>query len=346
MLNFVSKKNHINKCIYLRKMKILYAIQGTGNGHVSRAREVIPILQQYGDVDLLISGTQADVGLPYPVKYQLNGFGFVFGKKGGVDFRETWNRFNTKAFISDIKNLPLHEYDAIINDFEPVTAWACKRKRIKSVALSHQSSFLSDKTPVTEGFHWGKLILKNYAPTTYKIGFHFEKYDDFIHTPVIRNEIRNLHPQDKGHYTIYLPAYNDDFIINRLQKYKDKEWHIFSKHSSQAYEKENIKVTPVNNELFNKSLETCNGLLTGGGFEGPAEALYLGKKLLSVPMRNQFEQQCNALAMEKMGVPVIWKTADWERKLNEWIFDSDVIKVSYPDETKNIVRNMFERYFN
>lgn len=81
MLNFVSKKNHIKKCIYLRKMKILYAIQGTGNGHVSRAREVIPILQQYGDVDLLISGTQADVGLPYPVKYQLNGFGFVFGKK-------------------------------------------------------------------------------------------------------------------------------------------------------------------------------------------------------------------------------------------------------------------------
>lgn len=35
-----------------------------------------------------------------------------------------------------------------------------KEKRIKSVALSHQSSFLSDKTPVTEGFHWGKLILK------------------------------------------------------------------------------------------------------------------------------------------------------------------------------------------
>ncbi len=199
---------------------------------------------------------------------------------------------------------------------------------------------------MTEGFHWGKLILKNYAPTTYQIGFHFEKYDDFIHTPVIRNEIRNLNPADKGHYTIYLPAYNDDFIINKLQKYKDKEWHIFSKHSSQAYEKENIKVTPVNNELFNKSLETCKGLLTGGGFEGPAEALYLGKKLLSVPMKNQFEQQCNALAMEKMGVPVIWKTADWEKKLDEWIFDSDVIKVSYPDETKIIVGNMFERYFN
>jgi UDP:flavonoid glycosyltransferase YjiC (YdhE family) len=30
-------------------MKILYAIQGTGNGHVSRAREIIPIPKKYGE---------------------------------------------------------------------------------------------------------------------------------------------------------------------------------------------------------------------------------------------------------------------------------------------------------
>ena len=28
------------------KMKILYAIQGTGNGHISRARDIIPVLQK------------------------------------------------------------------------------------------------------------------------------------------------------------------------------------------------------------------------------------------------------------------------------------------------------------
>lgn len=53
-------------------MKILYAIQGTGNGHISRAREIVPLLQQYGTVDLLISGTQADVKLVQEVKYQLH----------------------------------------------------------------------------------------------------------------------------------------------------------------------------------------------------------------------------------------------------------------------------------
>ena len=42
-------------------MKILYAIQGTGNGHVSRAREIIPFLRKYGNVDILISGIHAEV---------------------------------------------------------------------------------------------------------------------------------------------------------------------------------------------------------------------------------------------------------------------------------------------
>ena len=62
-------------------MKILYAIQGTGNGHVSRARDIIPILKKNHEVDILISGLQADVDLPYDIKYRYNGLGFIFGKK-------------------------------------------------------------------------------------------------------------------------------------------------------------------------------------------------------------------------------------------------------------------------
>ena len=37
-------------------MKILYAIQGTGNGHLSRAIDVIPALKKIGQVDVLVSG--------------------------------------------------------------------------------------------------------------------------------------------------------------------------------------------------------------------------------------------------------------------------------------------------
>ncbi|MFM7329964.1 MAG: glycosyl transferase, partial [Bacteroidota bacterium] len=38
-------------------MRILYAIQGTGNGHLARAEEIIPILFSYGKVDLFVSGS-------------------------------------------------------------------------------------------------------------------------------------------------------------------------------------------------------------------------------------------------------------------------------------------------
>ena len=64
-------------------MKILYAIHRTGNGHISRARDIIPELQKKGVVDILISGPEADVELGYPVKYTLKGLSFVFGKKRG-----------------------------------------------------------------------------------------------------------------------------------------------------------------------------------------------------------------------------------------------------------------------
>jgi predicted glycosyltransferase len=50
-------------------MRILYAIQGTGNGHLSRAKEIIPALLNRAQVDVLISGTQAEVVLPHNVEY-------------------------------------------------------------------------------------------------------------------------------------------------------------------------------------------------------------------------------------------------------------------------------------
>lgn len=174
-------------------MRILFAIQGTGNGHISRAREIVPLLQQHGELDLLVSGTQADVLLNCPLSYRFHGFSYIFGKKGSVDYWKTYKSMNLLRLWRDIRFLPLKQYDLIINDFEPVTAWACKLQGRPSVALSHQAAFLSKKTPrPRDSFHWAEWVLKHYAPTTHKIGFHFDRYDTFINTPVIRSEIRNL----------------------------------------------------------------------------------------------------------------------------------------------------------
>ncbi|RYU86922.1 glycosyl transferase [Mucilaginibacter terrigena] len=325
-------------------MKILFGIQGTGNGHISRAREIVPLLQQYGEVDLLVSGTEAEVSLSQPLKYRFHGFSFVFGKNGGVDNWATFKIMNLRQLWKDMHNIPLNQYDLIINDFEPVSAWACRLQKVPSVSLSHQCSFVSKNTPRPSKWNYAEWLFKYYSPTTHHIGFHFERYDDFIHTPVIRSDIRNMVTSNLGHYTVYLPAYNDKTLIKHLKE-TNAEWHIFSKRTKTAYREGTVNVFPINNEAFNNSLASCAGLLTGGGFEGPAEALFLGKKVLMIPMRGQYEQQCNALSASKLGVEVVHTiNHDFVGRINNWLADDRRIPVDFPDETAQIVDNMVKTY--
>lgn len=326
-------------------MKILFAIQGTGNGHLSRAKEVIPILQQYGELDILVSGTQADVKLKQAIKYQMHGLSFVFGKKGGVNCYQTWCSMNLSKFRKDMKVVPLKDYNLIINDFEPITAWACKTQKIESVSLSHQASFISKKVPRPQINDFGKYILNYYAPTTQHVGFHFDRYDDFINTPVIRSEIRNLITSNLGHYTVYLPAFDDQYLVKLLKKLPQVKWQVFAKNIKLSYIDENVEVKLVNNENFNLSLASCEGLLTGGGFEGPAEALFLNKKLLVVPMKNQYEQLCNAYALHLLGLPVIWpKEQNWLSTLKHFINYPQSHAFNFPDQTAKIIDQVVKSF--
>jgi uncharacterized protein (TIGR00661 family) len=328
-------------------MKILYAIQGTGNGHLSRARDIVPILMKRGNVDILVSGIQADVSLPFPIKYYYKGLSFVFGKKGGVDIVSTYLKMNTRELLKDIEHIPIEQYDLIINDFEPVTAWACKQKGLACIALSHQSAVLSKNTPKPKKKDpLGKTVLKYYAPTTAQYGFHFSNFDKNIFTPVIRQEIRDLKPINSRHYTVYLPAYDDERLLKNLKKFKTIQWNIFSKHNRKTIQQDNITIQPINNEAFIKSLATCTGVLCGAGFETPAEALYLKKKLLVIPMKTQYEQQCNAAALKAMGVPVIKSLKKKHHSvIKDWLEYGKIIPVNYPDITEDIVNSIIANHY-
>lgn len=327
-------------------MKILYAIQGTGNGHVSRARDIIPLLQKKGEVDILISGVQADIALPYPVKYKLKGLSFIFGKNGGVDLLETYTKNKIRRVIKEIRSLPIEQYDLIINDFEPISAWAAFFKGKQCIALSHQSAVLSKHAPAPrKSDSMGKFLLRKYAPSTAQYGFHFSRFDEHIYTPLIRREIRELKPTDEGHYTVYLPAYDDKKLIKTFTKIKNVQWQVFSKHNKKAITIENVSIQPISNEAFVESLVSSSGIVCGAGFETPAEALFLGKKLMVVPMKNQYEQHCNAAALETMGVPML---KNLKKKhlpaIQKWVKNGAVINVNYPDVTESIIDSIIEKH--
>ncbi len=314
-------------------MKILYAIQGTGNGHIARAGDIVPILKEYGKLDLFVSGAQADLKLDHPVKHLSKGLSFYFGKRGGVDLVKTFGKNNARDIYHEIKSFPVENYDLVINDFEPITAWACAHKSVPCVGLSHQASLLSPLTPRPKNYDpIGDWIIRNYAPVSSCVGFHFAAFDRNIFTPVIRRRIREAVITDKDHYTVYLPSYDDRNLLPILNKFPSIRWHVFSKHSRSPCHIGKISVYPVNNEEFTASMTSATGILCGAGFETPAEALYLRKKLLVVPMRGQYEQHYNAAALKQMGVPVIRKLKKKSvRKIEEWLDGKKIVKVTYED---------------
>lgn len=244
-----------------------------------------------------------------------------------------------------MRTVPLKSYNLILNDFEPVTAWACKKNKLESVGLSHQASFQSSRVPKPKSIDWAQLVMKYYAPASHYVGFHFDNYDDFIHTPVIRREIRDMKLSILGHYTVYLPAIDDKNLVPILHKVANVQWEVFSKHCEADYESGNVKVRRINNQLFNESLASCAGLFTGGGFEGPAEALFMGKKLLVAPMKFQYEQQCNAFALKQFGLPVIWgSNKNWEPIIKNWVNNPQEHQFHFPDETAAVIESVVNKF--
>ncbi len=287
-------------------MKILYAVQATGNGHISRAMELYPALSEIGTVDIFLSGNNNQLRLEAPVKYRSKGLSLYYNQKGGLDYWKILLGCHPLKLRKEIAELPVEKYDLVINDFEYLTAAACRARKIPSVNLGHQASFVSSCTPRPEKKNIiGEWILKNYARSTHYLGLHFLKYDDFILPPVIKKQILNAHPTNGNHITIYLPSFSQNSLLRMIHPIKDQQFEVFTKESTKIVQEKNITLFPVDRQLFNKSLVSCQALVTGAGFETPSEALYLGKKLLCIPVRGQYEQLCNAAALKRMGVKCI-----------------------------------------
>ena len=327
-------------------MKILYAIQGTGNGHLCRAMDIVPCLREFAEVDVLLSGTQADITLPFEVKYRLQGLSFIFGKSGGVDLWKTFVHSKFRRFIKEVKACPVGEYDLVINDFEPVSAWACNFKDQHCISLSHQAAALCDRAPQPpEVDRLGKFILEHYAPSKEVYGFHFKSYSPNFYTPVIRQQIREKTRREGDHYTVYLPSYDDHFLLESFSRFPEVQWDVYSKHNRVALRQGNVHIQPIDNEKFVESMASCKGVLCGAGFETPAEALFLKKKLLVIPMKNQYEQHLNAAALEELGVPVIHNIKpESDDRIREWIHSDERVEVNYEYQVRELIGRIIADY--
>ena len=312
-------------------MKIFYAIQATGNGHISRAMELLPHLERYGTVDIFLSGANSSLALNASIKYRSKGLSLFYNCDGGLNYWKMARGYHPRVLKKEIQDLPVEKYDLVINDFEYITSASCARKKIPSLQFGHQASFHSSKTPRPESKNSiGEWILKNYAKATHHIGLHFDKYDDFIFHPVIKKEILDAEPNDANYVSVYLPSYCEPQLEKIFHPLWDFSFQVFSRETQQVKTSANIRFMPIDTSLFNQSLVNCTGIITGGGFETPAEAIHLGKKIISIPIRGQYEQICNAAALQKLGITCLQKIdKNFPSVFYKWINETKSLRVDY-----------------
>ncbi|MDZ7808169.1 MAG: glycosyltransferase family protein [Gracilimonas sp.] len=308
----------------------------------SRARVVLPKLREYAEVDVLISGYNFKMSIDGPVDFTARGLSLAYDNKGSIDFLETALGLNPVRFFQDIQKLPIQDYDFVVNDFEPVTAWAAKRAGMPCVAISHQASFLSDRVPRPEKRSpFAENLMRHFAPSTSAVGSHYLRYDDFIEPPIIRRHIRELNPVQEDHVTVYLPAFDHETLASIFGQIKKVRWHIFSPTCDTAYQKGNVEVNPVGKETFLKSIESCLGIVSATGFETSSEAMYLCKKFLTIPIKKQYEQLCNAAALKELGGEVVYQLDQhFTNKLSEWIDDGKELNLPEISDEEDLVQKI------
>lgn len=284
-------------------MNILYGVNATGNGHISRSRITISELKKRGhNVTVLFSGRDVNDFFdleefrPYIIK---QGFTFVF-RKGKLNVFKTLLNIDLIQFVRDIFKIK-KEYDVVVTDFEPISAYAARKLGIHCIGIGHQYSFLK-KIPKSFKMKLASLLfLRFYTPINSTISSHFYHFNQSILPPFIEKGLKNQDsvPTMKNAFLVYLPWEDQDQMISILNTIKSSEFIYYSSLNKEL-QIGNVTLKPFSNKYFKEDLIACNGLLTNAGFQLPAEAIYLGKKILCKPLLGQPEQEHNAKTLKKL----------------------------------------------
>ena len=320
-------------------MKILYGVQGTGNGHITRSRIVIPLLRSMGhEVDVLISGRKKEKYFdmetfePYQIKHGLT---FITAK-GKVKIVKTAMNLNIIKFIKDIRGQDISNIDLIISDYEPITAWVAKMKKKVSMGIAHQYAF-AYKIPIAGDDFFSRNLLKFFAPVDIGLGIHWHNFGQPLLPPIIPDLSKEIFSSTiEGKVLVYLPFEDLNEIIDFLKPYKEYEFFIYHDIKQQTKFK-NFYLRPFSRIGFKNDLISSDKVICNAGFELPSEALLLGKNLLVKPLIGQMEQVSNAEAIRKLKIGRVMNSLD-NNILKDWLVEPKSKSINYPDSAYDLAK--------
>ena len=320
-------------------MKILYGVQGTGNGHVSRARAMARHFNARGtQVDYLFTGR------PRETYFEMGAFG-NFGVREGLTFAveagkvnyfKTIFRNNPATFLHDVMTLDLEPYDLVLCDFEPVTGWASKLRKKFAIGFGHQPAF-QHAIPIEDEDPIARLVMKYFAPANVNIGLHWHHFNQPILPPIIHVDETTHLPVEANKILVYLPFDDEKTFATVFGQFRDYQFYFFHPAYKQAQDSGNLHYRPLSVQQFQDDLKSSAGVICGAGFELPSECLQFGKKLLVKPVKNQMEQASNAAALVQLGLGHSMRELDGSI-IAQWLEKPGTIsRKQYPDVAAALV---------
>lgn len=318
-------------------MRILYGVQGTGNGHLTRARVMAPALAEAGiEVQYLFSSRPREGFFdmqPFGDWWWRRGLTFV-SRNGRVSRLGTLGRSpDLLTFAADVKALDLSGFDLVLCDFEPVSAWAALFQGKPVVGLGHQQAF-GYPIPKCRGGWLARAMLRYYAPVSVGLGLHWHHFGQPILPPLV--EPMMAEDVQENLILVYLPFESPGAIRRLLAPFGKWEFHVYHGSVEEEHRERNVSWHRISRQGFQRLLARASGVICNSGFELISEALQANKKILTRPLAGQWEQCCNAKALQQLGWGRVMARLDRE-SVARWLGESPPVKVDYPDVASAIV---------
>ncbi|MGY6742257.1 MAG: glycosyltransferase family protein [Cecembia sp.] len=314
-------------------MKFLFIVQGEGRGHMTQAISMSQYLDKSGhDVVAVCIGKSSRRKIP---EFVFSSFpcpvltfdspNFVTDQKG-KEIRLfqtiTQNLAKTVVFGQSLKTIDhlvkKHQPDVILNFYDLLGGIynLLYRPKSKFWVIGHQYLIGHQDFPFAKGqalqkllFIWNTKLTALGAEKELALSLRPmeapKRKKLKVLPPLLRKAIKSLHPTSGNYFLSYVvnPGYGEEIIAFakahpqiQIVAFWDKKDapEIFSPTP-------NLTFHQVNDSLFLEKMAGCKGLLCTAGFESICEAFYLGKPVMVVPVKGQYEQACNALDTEISG---------------------------------------------
>ena len=322
--------------------KFIFTVQGEGRGHLTQAISLTQVAREAGHevVGYAVGSFQGRkvpaffkefIGDTPLIQYESPSINYGKGKSVQLGktafqafrrFRTYWNSAcQLQEFIDELQP------DGLVNFYESITGLYFLKtgSKLPCMSVGHQYLLLNRHFQSISEKKLDQFLLNLNTKITAMgsqklVGLSFRQMasDELNHIsvvpPLLRQEIRALQPEQGERWLVYLTHFR---LADEIMAWSNKNpeiqldcfWDNPARREEYAYS-ENLTFYPIDAEKYLEKMQGCKGLISTAGFESVAEAMYLGKPVMMVPVPNHIEQMINAYDGELSGAGIAARTFD------------------------------------